>query len=125
LPAKGFMVAEAFETDGFLRREARPGRRSRSSFGADQAAAGARLRGRRAAAAILEHSMERETTRARAEAFAARFKSDFDDNGQGWVKEPRCRERLDTPYWERLPPEVIAIFEGRSPSIRAPFALTV
>jgi hypothetical protein len=37
----------------------------------------------RTATAILEHAMEREPTQALAEAFARRFKSDFDDDGQG------------------------------------------
>jgi hypothetical protein len=39
----------------------------------------------RTATAILEHAIEREPTQALAEAFAARFKSDLDDEGKGWV----------------------------------------
>ena len=39
----------------------------------------------RAATAILGHALEREPTQALSEAFAARFKDCFDDEGQGWV----------------------------------------
>lgn len=37
------------------------------------------------ARAVLEHALQREPTRALAEAFVARFKAVLDDDGQGWT----------------------------------------